>query len=120
MAELSERVRAKLVQQFSRMWRETERSFAFQLEEAGDILPDQAEDPLFPFIVRMLGAGSVEDADEAAWLENLPNNYRKFRKKHSWLLDHTEITGDVPEEGLEPLARLLIALRDRQRLLEGK
>lgn len=112
------RMVAALKAQQRAMHRDSENEFDFYLDTAKQLMPNRAEEPLFDFIVRRLWQPH-DGCAPANWLEVLPDRYADFRQHHSWLSCGSAVTGS-PAGGIQSLAKLLCALRRRQRDLEGK
>lgn len=118
MKVLSTQLRKSLMRQRREMYRESEDDFAQYLYRASKAMPARANEPMFAFIIRQLW--EPHDGNMPPnWLQVLPKLYDDYCRQHSWVLKETEVKGTAVG-GLRSLARLLCALRSRQRDLEGR
>lgn len=121
---LTSSLREKLVNQRRQLLREKEEFFSCVLESARELMPLEASSELFPFIVRTLLQPIYDSLTEdnallESWLSSLPALYSDFLEKHNWLSNITVNEGADSKEGIHALARLLVTLRRRQRMLES-
>lgn len=115
---ISPELRARLVKQQQQMHRAAEADFEYHLDLAKWKLPVEAKNPFFPFIIRMLWRPHALYVPPN-WFEALPHLYADFCEQNAWALERLDIRGQLTDPGVKSLARLLLAMRKRQRRMEG-
>jgi len=95
-----------------------EQQFADFAEVAEGLLPKDAKHPLFMLILRLLWR-RFQDSSPDVWATKVPKAYSDFKESNPWMFNAVTLKGELPEAGIEALAGLLVAMRSRQRELEG-
>ncbi len=115
---ISEARRRTRVKDIRRVHEHDVAEFDFWFKLARERFPHLADKPYFPIVLHLLLDNADNSSPETAFsLDYLPQAMDNYIRDNAWLENEPKIEGEIPEAGIQALARLLVAMRHAQRYL---
>jgi hypothetical protein len=116
MSEVSPKTRAAMLRRLGKWQKDFEKTYAKALEAIERERPEHVDDVLLPYAIsKYCEIVSKWSAEDDGVPPDVVDVVDRALKGHQWMTKNVSVSGKVQDDGLRPLAKILVTLRNRQR-----